>query len=70
MKDVMRFKKKQMLSPRYIGPYLLLRHSGNVVYEFDLPSNLSSLRLLFHVSLLEKYIFDPTFLFYHRESGS
>ncbi|XP_019244290.1 PREDICTED: uncharacterized protein LOC109224159 [Nicotiana attenuata] len=58
MKDVMIFNKKGKLSPRYIGPYKIIRRVGQVAYELDLPSNLKSLYPVFHVSMLHKYIGD------------
>ena len=41
MKGVMRFGKKGKLSPRFIGPYEILRMVGNVSYELALPPELS-----------------------------
>ncbi|XP_070049780.1 uncharacterized protein [Nicotiana tomentosiformis] len=59
MKGVMRFGKKGNLSPRYIGPYKIIRRVVQVAYELDLPSNLESVHLVFHVSMLRKCIGDP-----------
>ena len=39
MKGVMRFGKKGKLSPRYVGPYKILKRIGTVPYELELPSN-------------------------------
>ncbi|WMV45195.1 hypothetical protein MTR67_038580 [Solanum verrucosum] len=58
MKDVMRFGKKEKLSPCYVGPYHILRHIGKVSYELD--NDLASVHLVFHVSLLKKCVGDPT----------
>ncbi|XP_055814193.1 uncharacterized protein LOC129883587, partial [Solanum dulcamara] len=35
VKGVMRFGKKGKLSPRYIGPYQIMRRVGNVAYELE-----------------------------------
>ena len=37
LKGVMRFGKKRKLSPRYIGPFEILRRCGAVAYELALP---------------------------------
>src|SRR5687767_9069646 len=58
MKGVMRFGKKGKLSPRYIGPYKILRRVGKVAYELDLPNDLAMVHPVFHVSLLRKFISD------------
>lgn len=60
MKGVMRFGKKGKLSPRYIGPYRIIRRVGQVAYELELPSELESVHPVFHVSMLRKCIGDPT----------
>ena len=60
MKGVMRFGKKGKLSPRFIGPFEVLRRIGEVAYELALPPSLSSVHPVFHVSMLRKYIGDPS----------
>ncbi|XP_069154546.1 uncharacterized protein [Solanum lycopersicum] len=42
MKGMMRFGRKGKLSPRYIGPYKIVRTIGKVAYELDLPSDLEA----------------------------
>ncbi|XP_055826307.1 uncharacterized protein LOC129894663 [Solanum dulcamara] len=56
MKRVTRFEKKGKLSPRFFGPFDILRRVGGVAYEFALPSRLSGVHSLFYVSMLRKYI--------------
>lgn len=60
MKRVTRFGKKGKLSPQYVGPYRILSHFGKVAYDLELPINLASVHLVFHVSLIKKCIGDPT----------
>ncbi|XP_019258263.1 PREDICTED: uncharacterized protein LOC109236528 [Nicotiana attenuata] len=60
MKGVMRFSKKGKLSPRYIGPYKIIHRVGQVAYELNFPSNLESVHPVFHVSMLHKFIRDPS----------
>ncbi|WMV25307.1 hypothetical protein MTR67_018692 [Solanum verrucosum] len=59
MKGVMRFGKKGKLSPKYIGPYRILKRIGKVAYELELPANLATVHLVFHISLLKKCAGDP-----------
>ena len=59
MKEVVRIGKTRNLSPRYVGPYEIWKMIGNISYELRLPSELSSVHLVFHVSMLKKCIGDP-----------
>ena len=54
-KGVMRFGKKGKLSPRFIGPFEILKRVGKVAYELALPPNLQHIHNVFHVSMLRKY---------------
>ena len=54
------FGKKGKLGPRYVGPFKIFNHFGKVAYELELPSDLASVHPVFHISLLQKCIGDPT----------
>ena len=56
MKGVMRFGKKEKLSPHYIGPFEILERIGDVAYKLALPPSLDSVHNFFHVLMLKKYI--------------
>src|SRR5262249_37837872 len=60
MKGVMRFGKKGKLSPRYIGPFEILERVGNVSYILALPLRLEYVHPVFHISMLRKYISNPS----------
>ena len=60
MKSVMRFGKKGKLSPRFIGPFEILKRIGKVAYELALPPTLAGVHNVFHVSMLRRYIPDPS----------
>ncbi|WMV46618.1 hypothetical protein MTR67_040003 [Solanum verrucosum] len=62
MKGVMRFGKKGKLSHRYIGPFEILECVGPIAYRLDLPPNLSSVHLVFHVSMLKMYHGDGDYI--------
>ncbi|GKV34371.1 hypothetical protein SLEP1_g42748 [Rubroshorea leprosula] len=59
-RGVLRFGIRGKLSPRYIGPYPILERIGEVAYKLELPGNLAGVHDVFHVSLLRKYVPDPS----------
>ena len=59
-KRVIRFGKRGKLSPRYIGSYQIIERIGPVAYKQNLPNILSLIHNVFHVSMLQKYVFDPS----------
>ena len=59
-RGVVKFVKKRKLSPRYIRPFEVLKRVGTIAYHLPLPPSLSSVHVVFHVSMLRKYTQDPT----------
>jgi hypothetical protein len=62
MKGVKRFGVKGKLSPRYIGPFLILEKCGNVAYKLELPPSLAGVHDIFHVSQLKKCLKAPMYV--------
>ena len=59
-KGVHRFGRHGKLRPRYVGPYEIIAIVGPVAYRLGLPPELSKVHNVFHVSMLCKYIPDPS----------
>ncbi|XP_059281006.1 uncharacterized protein LOC132034640 [Lycium ferocissimum] len=59
-KGFMNFGQKEKLSPRYIGPYRVIRRIGKIAYELELPPELESDHSVFHVSMLWNCIGYPS----------
>ena len=59
-RGIVRFGQKGKLAPRFIGPFEILQRIGEVAYRLALPPQLSGVHNVFHVSMLRKYIPDPT----------
>lgn len=56
----MRFNKKGKFSPIYIGQYKIIRRIGQVAYKLELPFKLEYVHPVIHVSMLQKFIGDPS----------
>ena len=59
-KGIVRFGKRGKLSPRFIGPYEVIERIGPVAYRLALPPELSQVHDVFHVSMLRRYMSDPS----------
>ena len=59
-RGVVRFGKREKLSPRLIGPFEILERVGTVAYRLALPPSMSGVHEVLHVSMLRKYTSDPT----------
>ena len=57
---MVRFGKRGKLSPCYIGPFEIVERIGPVAYRLDLSEELSRVHNVFHISMLCKYILDPS----------
>ena len=62
LKGMMWFAEKGKLGPRYIGPFKILEKIGKVAYRLALPLELSSIHNIFHVSMLQKYVSDLSYV--------
>ncbi|XP_038989928.1 uncharacterized protein LOC120113184 [Phoenix dactylifera] len=65
-KDITRFGRHSKLNPHYIGPFEVLARIGKVAYKLALPPELSGVHNVFHVSLLRRYIPDPSHVVPHE----
>jgi hypothetical protein len=59
-KGVRRFGIKGKLAPRYIDSYPIIDKYGSLSYQVELPSKLSGVHNMFHVSQLKRYLKKPT----------
>jgi hypothetical protein len=59
IRGLRRFKDKGKLSPRFIGPFLILKRVGEVAYQLELPDHLADVHDVFHVSQLKKCLRVP-----------
>jgi hypothetical protein len=59
-KGVVRFGKKGKLSPRFVGPFKILKRIGPVAYQLELPEEMSGIHDVFHVSNLRKCLADES----------
>jgi hypothetical protein len=50
--------KSKKLTPKFIGPYQIIRRVGPVAYQIALPPFLSNIHNVLHVSQLRKYVSD------------
>jgi hypothetical protein len=60
MKGVCRFGIKGNLAPHYIGTYPIIDKYGPLSYQVELPSKLSGVHNVFHVSQLKRCLKPPT----------
>jgi hypothetical protein len=59
IRGMRRFKVKGKLSPRFIGPFLILKRVREVAYQLELPDHLVDVHDVFHVSQLRKCLKVP-----------
>jgi hypothetical protein len=59
MRGLRHFKVRGKLAPRFIGPFNILEKRREVAYQLELPSQLSDVHDVFHVSQLKKCLRVP-----------
>ena len=61
-KSPIRYGKGSKVAPRFVGPFEILEWIGLVAYHLALPPSLSRIHDVFHVFVLQKYIYDESHL--------
>ncbi len=59
-------KSKGKLSPRFVGPFEILRRVGETAYQLALPPEYSMMHDVFHVSNLKAYVKDESHVLNHE----
>ena len=59
-RGVVKFSKRGKLSPRFIGPFEILKRVGTIAYRLALPPSMAGVHEVFQVSMLRKYTPNPT----------
>ncbi|GKB99863.1 hypothetical protein Tco_0986000, partial [Tanacetum coccineum] len=66
-KDVIRFRKRGKLNPRYIRPFKILERVGPMAYKLELPEELSNVHSTFYISNLKKCLSDESLIIPMKE---
>ena len=66
-RGVVTFDKRGKLSSRFIGPFEILERVGIAAYWLALPSSMSGVHEVFHVSMIRRYTLDPAHVVDSRE---
>ncbi|GKB36418.1 putative reverse transcriptase domain-containing protein [Tanacetum coccineum] len=61
-KGVIRFAKRDKLSPQYVGPFKIIDRIGLVAYKLELPDELRGIHNTFHVYNLKRCLADENLI--------
>ena len=67
-KWVLQFGKKRKLSPRYMGPYVIVERIGEVAYQLRLPPELARIHDVFHFFYASK-LYGRSFTYVKRSTS-
>ncbi|XP_019057445.1 PREDICTED: uncharacterized protein LOC109116461 [Tarenaya hassleriana] len=67
MRGHARFGQGGKLNPRYISHYPVIAKVGAVAYRLGLPSELDNVHDVFHISMIRKYVVDPSYMIQPQE---
>ncbi|KAA3484522.1 DNA/RNA polymerase superfamily protein [Gossypium australe] len=59
-RKMLKFGRKGKLSPRFIGPYRIIKRVGLMAYQLELQPNLDCIHDVFHVSILKRCRLGPS----------
>src|SRR3954463_8443922 len=59
LKGMQRFQLKGKLAPRYVGPFKVLGHRGEVSYQLEFLEEMAAVHDVFHITLLWKCLEVP-----------
>ncbi|KAI3773280.1 hypothetical protein L1987_47805 [Smallanthus sonchifolius] len=68
-KGVIRFRRNGKLSPRFVGPFKILKRVRSVAYQLKLPEEMNGIHNVFHVSNLRKCLTDESPIPHVKEIG-
>jgi hypothetical protein len=66
IRNVYRFGNEGKLSPRYVGPFQVLKRVSPLAYKMEMPPNLVGVHNVFHISQLRKCVHDPSQVISHE----
>ncbi|XXG80253.1 hypothetical protein AAC387_Pa09g1168 [Persea americana] len=65
-RGTLRFGEKGKLARRYVGPFEIWTGIGDAAYKLQLSLELLGVHDVFHVSMLKKYVEDPTHILHYQ----
>ena len=70
LQGMMRFGKKEKFNPRFIRPFEIFERIEMIAYKLALSLDLASVNNVFHVSMLKKFVSDPSHVLTQEPIGA